>query len=317
MAIQQDIVLNFKANLDEAKQNVSQLASLYQQSLIPQGQPGALDDSQKQQVESLVGERAQAAGMNVEDTRAALQQLADMHSEIEVIQERTAKNQEKISELNEKAGQAAVNRKVQEQKVKELLGLSADATRDQVEAKLAELRIAKNLNISEADRIQKLEESEKLLRSAQAYGAASVRHNNAVLSLTEEQTNNLEQQDILAAQLTNLGQRLKLTTEEQEILEASIMGYAIKHTAAQKKNNQAKQEAVKLAEEEEQQLKDIDRLLEKQPDNFAKRAVSAVLYYEALNQLKRIARAAVNTIQELDRALTDIAVVTDMNRQES
>lgn len=317
MAVQQDIILNFKTNLDAAKADISQLATLYQQSLVPQGQPGAFDDSQRAQVESVVAQQAQAKGIDVEVVKKTLLDIANIQQQIEQIEEQREARQQAITELNEKAGAAAQNRMAQEQKAKEILGLTKDATRAQLEAKLAELKVGKDLNLSEAERAQKIEEVETLLRSAQAYGAASTRQSRKALDLANEQTEALEEQNQLFARIAELGDRIGLNQEEIDALEASIVRSKYEHTQAEKKNNAEKRKSLDLVEQEQRETEELNRLLQVQPDNFAKRAVSAVIYYEALNQLKRIARAAVNTIRDLDQALTDIAVVTDMTREES
>jgi TP901 family phage tail tape measure protein len=51
--------------------------------------------------------------------------------------------------------------------------------------------------------------------------------------------------------------------------------------------------------------------------SFASKAIAAGLYYTAINQVKRLMRESVQVVKELDKAMTDAAIVTDMNRQEA
>jgi TP901 family phage tail tape measure protein len=51
--------------------------------------------------------------------------------------------------------------------------------------------------------------------------------------------------------------------------------------------------------------------------SFASKAISAGLYYTAINAVKRLMRESVQVVKELDKAMTDAAIVTDMNRQEA
>jgi|694.fasta_scaffold15834_5 TP901 family phage tail tape measure protein len=51
--------------------------------------------------------------------------------------------------------------------------------------------------------------------------------------------------------------------------------------------------------------------------SFASKAISAGLYYTAINQVKRLMRESVQVVKELDKAMTDAAIVTDMNRKEA
>lgn len=317
MAIQQDIVLNFKTNLEQAKTSIGELATLHQQSLIPQGQPGALDDTQKAEVESLVTQRAQDKGISLDDTKKVLTEIAAIEEQINALSIGRVEREQKISELNEKAGAAAANRILQENKAKELVGLTAKATREQLEAKITALKIGKNLNISEEERVKQLEEVDKLLKSAQSYGGVATRNSNKAVELANEQAMALQTQEDAFARIAVIGKEITLNAEELDTLITYTTKGVIDRNKAEKQNTKEKEKAVKLAQKETQETEDLNRLLETQPDNFAKRAISAVIYYEALNQLKRIARAAINTIKDLDRALTDIAVVTSMTRQES
>ena len=79
----------------------------------------------------------------------------------------------------------------------------------------------------------------------------------------------------------------------------------------------AQKKLVVAAKENAKAQDDINRSLKGMPITFAEKATSAFLYYQAVQAIRRVVRAAVRTLTELDKALTDIAIVTNMNRQET
>ena len=46
-------------------------------------------------------------------------------------------------------------------------------------------------------------------------------------------------------------------------------------------------------------------------------AAKTVLYHNAVNMLKRMLRTTINVVQDLDKAFTDMAVVTTMSREQT
>ena len=77
----------------------------------------------------------------------------------------------------------------------------------------------------------------------------------------------------------------------------------------------------KLSNEEKKEEIEGSKKATDQNNNEAKslasKAISAGLYYTAINAVKRIIRESIQVVRELDKAMTDAAIVTDMNRQEA
>jgi hypothetical protein len=79
----------------------------------------------------------------------------------------------------------------------------------------------------------------------------------------------------------------------------------------------AQEDSLLLSQQEAQAKREIDEAEGDIKDTFAGKITSAYLYYQALNAVKRVIRSAISTITELDRTLTDIAVVTSFSREEA
>lgn len=317
MAIQQDIVLNFKSNIDQAKNDVTTLASLYQQSLVPQGQPGALDASQQGQVQDLIAQRAADTGMSQEQVKQVLQEVVNLEQqhialqkEGEEIDQRKVVLADRIQEATEKKN-AALN------EARNILGLEADASQEVIRAKLKELQTSQTLGISEKERNQKIARLRELLKEAGTQSGRITKSQRESADLASKQIDLQGRLDGLYSQIRAELTKIVKTDEERDAIEKNLMPLLMQQQAILTQNTREREKSTKAAKEEEQVTKDINNTLAKVPGTFAQKAVGALLYYEALNQLKRIARAAINTLRDLDKALTDIAVVTSMNREES
>lgn len=79
---------------------------------------------------------------------------------------------------------------------------------------------------------------------------------------------------------------------------------------SQKSANDEKKKSIELSDKN-------TKALGGEGGGFASNAISAGLYYTVLNQVKRLIRESIQVVRELDKAMTEAAVVTDMNRQEA
>lgn len=79
---------------------------------------------------------------------------------------------------------------------------------------------------------------------------------------------------------------------------------------SQKSANDEKKKEIELTDESAKANRN-------EGQSFASKAISAGLYYTAINAVKRLMRESIQVVQELDRAMTEAAIVTDMNRQEA
>lgn len=80
--------------------------------------------------------------------------------------------------------------------------------------------------------------------------------------------------------------------------------------AAQKAGNDEKRKEIELSD---QSVKSHNR----ENQSIASKAISTGIYYTLLNTGKRIMREAINAVKEMDKAMTEAAIVTDMNRKEA
>ena len=100
----------------------------------------------------------------------------------------------------------------------------------------------------------------------------------------------------------NIKNILALTTQLREVYE--------KLRKTQKAGNDEKKKEIEGS-------KESTNANNNEAKSFASKAISAGIYYTAINQVKRLMRESVQVVKELDKAMTDAAIVTDMNRQEA
>lgn len=317
MAVQQDIILNFKANIDKAKTDLTSLAAVFQQSMIPQGQPGALDDTQRAQVEQAITERATAKGMPEEEVKKILQEVLTLEEqykqkkvESQEIAERQVLLSEREAEATQKKNQALSNAAT-------LLGLQKDASRDLIKQKLEELKAGKDTTLSEEERLAKIKEIEAQLQVAATQSGRLTKTYKEQTALHGQQITLNEDLNKIYANIRAELTKIAKTDEERDLIEQSLLPRLLEQHAQLKLITKEREKSAAAADKEEKETEEINAALRRGKDGFAQKAVSAVLYYEALNALKRVARAAINTLRDLDAALTDIAVVTNMSREES
>jgi TP901 family phage tail tape measure protein len=78
----------------------------------------------------------------------------------------------------------------------------------------------------------------------------------------------------------------------------------------QKENNKGKKESIDLTN------KNLDND-KKEIDNLGQKTIKAFEYYTVMNMLKNVYRQSIKTITELDKAMTEVAIVTSLNREEA
>lgn len=317
MAIRQDILLNFTTNLEEAKSDLTQLASLYQQSLVPQGQPGALDASQQTQVQDLIAQRAADTGVSQEQIKQVLQEVINLEQQHIALQKEGEDIDKRKVVLNDRIQEATEKKNAALAKARDILGLEADASQELIRAKLKELQTSESLGISERDRNKKVAQLRELFKEAGTQSARITKSQRESADLSSKQIDIQSKLDGLYAQIRAQLTKIVKSDEERDAIERNLMPLLLQQQAVLTQNTREREKAVKAAAAEGREQKAIADTTAKVPDSFAKKAVSAVLYYEALNALKRVARAAIQTLRDLDAALTDIAVVTNMTREES
>jgi TP901 family phage tail tape measure protein len=190
-----------------------------------------------------------------------------------------------------------------EKEAAKLLGITGKATVKQINNKIKEIRgIEKQKGL-----YNDLQTQLKLIQSG----------NSGSLSANQRINEQLAKRATLQTALAGTNAEATRLAKEHKLDEKARVGLA-KEEAKIKKDIAKTAEDIKtttkktLAEQKKQ--KDVGAALEQ---SFSKKAISALIYYEAMSSLKRVIRSAVETIKELDVALTDVAVVTSMNRDEA
>lgn len=107
------------------------------------------------------------------------------------------------------------------------------------------------------------------------------------------------------------------TEEERELIQKRFIPNLEREFEARKEMARAQEESLRLSKEEAKAKQEIQDAEADMKDTFAGKITSAYLYYQALNAVKRVVREAISTITELDKTLTDIAVVTSFSREEA
>lgn len=317
MAVQQDIILNFKANIDQAKTDLTSLASVFQQSMIPQGQPGALDDAQRGQVEQAITERATASGIPEAEVKKILQEVLLLEEEYKQKKAESATITERQVLLGQREVEATQKKNEALSNAASLLGLQKNASRDLIKQKLEELKLGKDSTLTDEERLAQIKEIEAQLQIASVQSGRLTKTYKEQANLHNQQVTINEKLNQVYGNIRDQLTKIAATDQERDLIEERLMPRLLEQQLQLQKNTKEREAAVAAAEKEQKETEEINAALRKAPDSFAKKAVSAVLYYEALNALKRVARAAITTLRDLDAALTDIAVVTNMNREES
>jgi hypothetical protein len=317
LAIVQDILLKFNADTSDIKKNVVDLASGLNQSIMPPAEGGALDAQQTGAVDEAIQQRAQALGLTYQEVRDVLVEMNTIAKEISQVE---AKNQELAGQRVDLDKRSAEQTRLKNEKLKEaarLGGLSAQASQEEIVARRDELaELVKKGQATKEDK-KNLEAMNHLIRSAAGHQSQVTKNANAKLKITQEEQANQVKINQLLDRYATKGSGITLTEEEREDIAARLVALQMKSTVETAKQDKL---VTKTKEELEKATVEQDKLNKasaKTKDNFAQKAISALAYYEALNLLKRAARAAAQTLKELDAALTDIAVVTNMNREES
>ena len=104
----------------------------------------------------------------------------------------------------------------------------------------------------------------------------------------------------------------QLSATQLELLDIikRLGGAKLNATTIQKELNAAKKE-------ENKQSKQSTKGNNEEAKSLGQKATAAFSYYLVFNQLKRVFNETLRTIQQLDKAMTDAAIVTSMNRKEA
>jgi chromosome segregation ATPase len=315
--INQKINLQFETDLEQAKDDVTKLGELYQQSVSPTAQQGALSADQKSSLETEIQERASSIGMEPEELKRVLEDINKLKQESLRIEQQNQELQDKNTALIEKQRQAKEDETAALQRAAKLLNLPLDATRQQIELARQQIRTSKELNLSEKERQEIYAGVTREFKVAQG---AITRQNNALAAQQQnvEQINqNTTQQGNIIDRVRKRYLTLTKTVEERETVEGNVTRAIVGQRLEIDRNLIVSKKIQDQTKKNEAAQKEYADAIKNTPDSFGGKVASAFLYFQALTAVKRVAREAVRTLTELDKALTDIAVVTTMTRKQT
>jgi chromosome segregation ATPase len=315
--INQKIKLQFETDLQQAKQDVTKLGELFEQSTKPTAAQGALSGEQQASLEGEISRRAQDLGISPDEVKKTLEDINKLKEQARSIDQQNTEIQEENVKLAEKVKQAQEDENAAIQRAGNLLGLTGKFSKAEVDIAREKLRTSKDLNISEKERKETLAAVTK--EYSVAHGAIR-RIGNAQAKQSENilKTNdNIKKQGTFVDDIRKRFLSLTRTTDERETVEGKVTKEIVQQRIEMNKNEQAAQNIEKATRQNVKAQEEYSRQIKQTPDSFGGKVTSAFLYYQALSAVRRVARDAVRTITELDKALTDIAVVTSMTRKET
>jgi chromosome segregation ATPase len=315
--IKQKVSLQFETDLEQAREDVTKLGELFEQSTKPTAEQGALSAEQKAALEGEIGQRAADIGLNPEEVKQVLSDINQLKQEARSIDQQNLELEQENIALQEKAKLAKEDELAALARAANLLKLPADASREEIELARQKLKTSKDLNISEKERKELNAAINQEFRTAQG---ALKRQNNALVAQqrnVEAINENTNKQGGLVDRARKFYLKLTKSVEERDTVEGKVTKEIVNQRLELGKN----QKAVKAIEDQTRRNEKAEReygdAIRNTPDSFGGKVTSAFLYFQALTAIKRVAREAVRTITELDKALTDISVVTTMTRQQT
>lgn len=109
----------------------------------------------------------------------------------------------------------------------------------------------------------------------------------------------------------------EITEQQKEQLELDEKQLDVEQETTREKK---KQQAIDDKEDTQKTIKDTEKLAEankKGAKSFSGKVVAATLYLAALRALRQMIRSVINTVRELDKSITEVAMVTNMSRKEA
>lgn len=310
-----DIFNATNTELDSSAMTAIDLARALNQSVNPTTAPaGPLSPESQTILDAEIEARAAQLNITVEELKQKLTNIYAISQQISELNQSDIQRQQELLDLEVKKLDQIEKRDASLKSAAILAGLSESASAEQIRAQIdAEEEQGKITK----KRKQEIEQIEKLLNKTRG-------HQSFITRVTKEQTTTAqaiqqsnEKSTVLIGEYSELARDIVKTKEEEADISAQLVPIQVKTTVALRSATKEAENMAEALEKSEKESAELNKTTKKHKDTFAGRAISAVLYYEALNILKRSARAAIATITELDAALTDIAVVTTMSREET
>jgi TP901 family phage tail tape measure protein len=276
-----------------------------------------MNRDQEKQVMELIVQKAQALNMTTQEYQGLLGNINSIMTEEKNLSIQIAELQAK--ELRQAADieQKERERSALISKMAVDLGLNANATLEEVIAKRDSLAAEQATGKQKAKNNQLIEQTNRSLAEVQTKNRSIGQLNHQRQKTLEQQKATIDQQGAAFDRLRAIFDKLNLSSAEREEIEKRLVPALMAQTTQATVLEKKQRDTAKAARDNEKAQRGINNALKEMPANFAEKATQAFLYYQAINAIRRVARAAVQTLVELDKALTDIAIVTNLNREET
>lgn len=276
-----------------------------------------MNRDQEKQVMEVIAQKAQALNMTTQEYQGLLGNINSIMTEEKnlsiQIAELQAKELRQASEIEQKERE----RSALISKMAVDLGLNANATLEEVIAKRDSLAAEQATGKQKAKNNQLIEQTNRSLAEVQTKNRSIGQLNHQRQKTLEQQKSTIDQQGAAFDRLRAIFDKLNLSSAEREEIEKRLVPALMAQTTQATVLEKKQRDTAKAARDNENAQRGINNALKQMPANFAEKATQAFLYYQAINAIRRVARAAVRTLTELDKALTDIAIVTNLNREET
>jgi hypothetical protein len=232
------------------------------------------------------------------------------------------KELERIAEMTEKMNQSVLT-------TSEKTGMSREdlMNPDKVKSELAS--ITKKDGTAKAgseEKFNALKEHLKVINELQFKGVETLdqwneKYSEASGKLSEAQN---KQQDIRDQKRKIVSQIIEqaekegvITTETKETLENLINQEDARNKNKEAAEGVAAAESQNKIKENIKDTKDYAKASDQLRKSFLGKVTAATLYYIALRNLRKMLNSIMRTIKELDKSITEVAMVTNMNREQA
>lgn len=314
----QTINLDFKANISQAKDSVVSLAQAYRQAL-----EGG-DSGQKAQINEALKERSAAmgpGGFDVDQIAKVLEDVIGLQSQyeestarLEELKKSTLRVDEEIREINREKNNLL-------EEASKILGKDDTIKITELRKEFALIQknneeLEKKGQLTEEDK-RKAEELFRILENYNKVLGEQKNKNKEAKDINEKTLETDKKRKALVDAIRTALESLSTNEDERSAVTGEILEMLLETENSYKRTTAEAKKLKKESENIKKEQKEVAETIASAKDSFAGKAVQAFVYYQALTALRRVARAAVSTLRELDKALTDIAVVTAMSRKES
>ena len=142
--------------------------------------------------------------------------------------------------------------------------------------------------------------------------SAEIENTNEELKQTRE-----EKQKIVQGIIDRLKEEGKITEDQKERLQQLAREQDAEEQLTEEKKKQKNLETGAEIEEQIDKTNKLTQANERVKKSFLGKVTAATVYYAALRALRRLMSSIINTVRELDKSVTEVAMVTNLNRKQT